>query len=175
MIKIKAVERQVGFGKDEKKKRWFPAIYLSSDVTFEEFIDKVADETTISSADVKAVFDRAGKVLVEQLREGKSVDCGDLGTFRPSLTTKTGTGAETAEGVTMEMIDKLKVIYTPRVRIKDALKKVRMERAERLLDVAFGSKKKPIPGGTTPTPNPGGTTHTPGGTTPTPNPGEGNE
>ncbi|WP_311552536.1 hypothetical protein [Porphyromonas endodontalis] len=57
MIKIKAVERQVGFGKDEKKKRWFPAIYLSSDVTFEEFIDKVADETTISSADVKAVFD----------------------------------------------------------------------------------------------------------------------
>ena len=171
MIKIKAVERQVGFGKDEKKKRWFPAIYLSSDVTFEEFIDKVADETTISSADVKAVFDRAGKVLVEQLREGKSVDCGDLGTFRPSLTTKTGTGAETAEGVTMEMIDKLKVIYTPRVRIKDALKKVRME----LLDVAFGSKKKPIPGGTTPTPNPGGTTPTPGGTTPTPNPGEGNE
>ncbi|EEN82882.1 HU family DNA-binding protein [Porphyromonas endodontalis] len=123
MIKIKAVERQVGFGKDEKKKRWFPAIYLSSDVTFEEFIDKVADETTISSADVKAVFDRAGKVLVEQLREGKSVDCGDLGTFRPSLTTKTGTGAETAEGVTMEMIDKLKVIYTPRVRVKDALKK----------------------------------------------------
>lgn len=75
----------------------------------------------------------------------------------------------------MEMIDKLKVIYTPRVRIKDALKKVRMERAERLLDVAFGSKKKPIPGGTTPTPNPGGTTPTPGGTTPTPNPGEGNE
>ena len=148
---------------------------IGRDVTFEEFIDKVADETTISSADVKAVFDRAGKVLVEQLREGKSVDCGDLGTFRPSLTTKTGTGAETAEGVTMEMIDKLKVIYTPRVRIKDALKKVRMERAERLLDVAFGSKKKPIPGGTTPTPNPGGTTPTPGGTTPTPNPGEGNE
>ena len=170
MIKIKAVERQVGFGKDEKKKRWFPAIYLSSDVTFEEFIDKVADETTISSADVKAVFDRAGKVLVEQLREGKSVDCGDLGTFRPSLTTKTGTGAETAEGVTMEMIDKLKVIYTPRVRVKDALKKVRLER---LLDVAFGSKKKPTPGGTIPTP--GGTTPNPGGTTPTPNPGEGNE
>jgi len=47
MIKIKAVERQVGFGKDEKKKRWFPAIYLSSDVTFEEFIDKVADETVV--------------------------------------------------------------------------------------------------------------------------------
>ena len=30
-----------------------------SDVKFEDFIELVADETTVSSADVKAVFDRS--------------------------------------------------------------------------------------------------------------------
>ena len=55
MIKIKAVERKAGFGKTSKT-LWYPAIHLQSDVTFEEFIELVADETTVSSADIKAVF-----------------------------------------------------------------------------------------------------------------------
>ena len=85
MIKIKAIERKAGFGKTSKK-LWYPAIHLHSDVQFEEFIELVSDETTVSSADVKAVFDRAAKVLIRLLQDGKSVDCGDMGTFRPSIT-----------------------------------------------------------------------------------------
>ena len=68
MIKIKAVERKAGFGKTSKT-LWYPAIHLQSDVTFEEFIELVADETTVSSADIKAVFDRAAKVLIRLLQD----------------------------------------------------------------------------------------------------------
>ena len=152
MIKIKAVERKIGFSKTGKN-LWYPAIHLHSDVKFEEFIELVSDETTVSSADVKAVFDRAAKVLIRLLQDGKSVDCGDMGTFRPSITAKTGAG--------VDLVDKAKVIYTPRVKVKTALKGVRLERAERALDVPYksvGKKKKKDPkegGGSTPPENDG--------------------
>ncbi|MDO4707096.1 MAG: HU family DNA-binding protein [Porphyromonadaceae bacterium] len=113
MIKIKAIERKAGFGKTSKT-LWYPAIHLHSDVKFEEFIDLVADETTVSSADVKAVFDRASKVLIRLLQDGKSVDCGDMGTFRPSITARSGSGVDSAEKVGIEHVDKAKVIYTSR-------------------------------------------------------------
>lgn len=142
MIKIKAVERKASFVKGSGKTLWYPAIHLHSDVKFEEFIDLVADETTVSSADVKAVFDRASKVLIRLLQDGKSVDCGDMGTFRPSITAKTGSGVDSADKVGIELVDKAKVIYTPRVKVKTALKGVRMERAERVLDVAYASSGK---------------------------------
>ncbi|WP_052110478.1 HU family DNA-binding protein [Porphyromonas sp. COT-108 OH1349] len=146
MIKIKAIERKAGFGKTNKT-LWYPAIHMHSDVKFEEFIELMADETTISSADIKAVFDRASKVLIRLLQDGKSVDCGDMGTFRPSITAKRGSGVDSAEKVGIELVDKAKVIYTPRVKVKTALKGVRMERAERVLDVVYkpsGKKKSEI-------------------------------
>lgn len=150
MIKIKAVERKASFAKGAGKTLWYPAIHLHSDVKFEEFVDLVADETTVSSADVKAVFDRASKVLIRLLQDGKSVDCGDMGTFRPSITARSGSGVATAEEVGIDMVDKTKVIYTPRVKIKTALKGVRMERAERVLDVAYKASDKPSTGSNKP-------------------------
>ena len=123
MIKIKAAERKIGFNKTGKT-LWYPAIHLHSDVKFEEFIELVADETTVSSADIKAVFDRSAKVLIRLLQGGKSVDCGDMGTFRPSITAKAGMGVDKAEKVGVELVDKAKVIYTPRVKVKTALKGV---------------------------------------------------
>ena len=157
MIKVKAIERKATFAKGGRKTLWYPAIHLHSDVKFEEFIELVSDETTVSSADVKAVFDRAAKVLIRLLQDGKSVDCGDLGIFRPSITAKTGSGVDKAEKVGVELVDKAKVIYTPRVKVKTALKGVRLERAERVLDVPYKSsdkKKKPEGGGGS-TPAPG--------------------
>lgn len=161
MIKIKAVERKATFAKGAKKTLWYPAIHLHSDVKFEEFIELVSDETTVSSADVKAVFDRSAKVLIRLLQDGKSVDCGDLGTFRPSITAKTGTGVDKAEKVGVELVDKTKVIYTPRVKVKTALKGVRLERAEQALDVPYNSASKKKKGsteneGSSPAPDNGG-------------------
>ncbi|SJL27829.1 histidinol-phosphate aminotransferase [Porphyromonas gingivalis] len=115
---------------------------MHSDVKFEEFIELVSDETTVSSADIKAVFDRAAKVLIRLLQDGKSIDCGDMGTYRPSITAKAGSGVDSADKVTVELVDKAKVIYTPRMKVKTALKGVRMERAERVLDVPYASSIK---------------------------------
>lgn len=67
---------------------------------------------------------------------------------------------ESAEKVGIDLVDKAKVIYTPRVKVKTALKGVRLERAERVLDVPYKSsekkkKDKPEGGGSTPAPGSG--------------------
>lgn len=64
-------------------------MHLHSDAKFEEFIELVTDETKVSSADVKAVFDRSTKVLIHLLQEGKGGDCGEMEAFRPSITIRT--------------------------------------------------------------------------------------
>ncbi len=69
-------------------------------------------------------------------------------------------GVDKAEKVGVELVDKAKVIYTPRVKVKTALKGVRMERAERVLDVACKpeekkKKDKPEGGGSTSEPGNG--------------------
>ena len=61
-----------------------------SDVKFEEFIELVTDETKVSSADVKAVFDCSTKVLIHLLQDGKGGDSGEMEAFRPNITIKTG-------------------------------------------------------------------------------------
>ena len=63
------------------------------------FIELVADETTVLSADVKAVIDRSLKVLIRLLQNGKGGDCGDMGSFCPCITAKTGTNVESIENV----------------------------------------------------------------------------
>ena len=65
-----------------------------------------------------------------------------MGTYRPSITAKTGTGVESADKVGVELVDKAKVIYTSRVKVKTALKGVRLERSERALDVPYKSAAK---------------------------------
>ena len=75
-----------------------------------------------------------------------------MGTYRSSNTAKAGSGVDSADKVTVEFVDKAKVIYTPRMKVKTALKGVRMERAERVLDVPYASSVKPNPRTTTNTP-----------------------
>ena len=66
-----------------------------------------------------------------------------MGTYGSSNTTKAGSGVDSADKVTVELVDKAKVIYMPRMKVKTALKGVRMERAERVLDVPYASSVKP--------------------------------
>ena len=65
-----------------------------------------------------------------------------MGTYGSSNTAKAGSGVDSADKVTVELVDKAKVIYMPRMKVKTALKGVRMERAERVLDVPYASSIK---------------------------------
>jgi|GEM_PF-6099864 len=97
-----------------------------SDVKFEWFIELVTDETKVSSADVKAVFDCSTKVLIHLLQDGKGGDCGEMEAFRPSITIKTGRVRGEPEKVGVDLVDKANVIYMPCGKVKTELKFMRL-------------------------------------------------
>ena len=62
-----------------------------------------------------------------------------MGTYGSSNTAKAGSGVDSADKVTVELVDKAKVIYMPRMKVKTALKGVRMESALRVVVFPFSS------------------------------------
>lgn len=94
-IKYKLVERK-DWSKDapEGSTRYYAQPVGGDIVTFEELCESIAEETALTSADVKACFDRCSRLLARHLKEGRSVRLDEIGTFRPTVGS---TGAKTKE------------------------------------------------------------------------------
>ena len=69
--------------------RWYPTIALSSTVTADDVILGIVEKCTLTKVDVKAVLIALEEVIIEQLKNGNSVRFGSLGSFRPTLKTRT--------------------------------------------------------------------------------------
>ena len=69
--------------------RWFPTIALTSTVTADDVIAGIVEKCTLTRVDVKAVLIALEEVIIEQLKMGNSVRFGSLGSFRPSIKTRT--------------------------------------------------------------------------------------
>ena len=90
--------------------------------------DISADIVTLSSlarGDVSNVIDSLVDTVPKYLLMGKSVNLGDLGTFRLSFTSK---GVDTPETSNTNMISGVKVIFTPSSELKSLLKKTSFEK-----------------------------------------------
>ena len=63
-------------------------------VSFDSLCEEVAEQSSLTSGDIKNCMDRLINCLVRHLKEGRSVDCGDLGSFRINIRS---TGADTPD------------------------------------------------------------------------------
>lgn len=84
-IKFRVLTREVRLGKDKGKKMQFAQSITTRKITFKRFCEEIADGSTVSTADVKAVLDRMVTVLRRHMEDGEAVDCGELGTFTPTF------------------------------------------------------------------------------------------
>ena len=57
-------------------------------VTFHSLCKRIAEESALTSADVKGILDRLVNILSEELPNGKTVRIGELGSFRLSFGSK---------------------------------------------------------------------------------------
>ena len=78
-------------------------------LTLNSVIEIISLRTTIASADVKAVLDSLQSVTLRMVKEGHSVRLGDLGSFRPTLTSKP---ADSPDMVTTNKIKSVRVRFT---------------------------------------------------------------
>jgi predicted histone-like DNA-binding protein len=78
----------------EGSKLYYPQVINQGRVSFDSLCEEVAEQSSLTSGDIKNCMDRLINCLVRHLKEGRSVDCGDLGSFRINIRS---TGADTPE------------------------------------------------------------------------------
>lgn len=65
-----------------------PALIHVKPVTLDDVSREIAEECTVTSADVKAVLDRLQLAIIRHLLQGHSVRLGDMGSFHLRLWSK---------------------------------------------------------------------------------------
>ena len=80
---VQRKDRSEGAGPDAKL--YYPQMVFQGRVSFEDLCEQVAEESALTSAEVKACMDRIVRIVARNLKEGRSVDCGDLGSFKMNL------------------------------------------------------------------------------------------
>lgn len=115
MIQYKVVKRKKP---NTDKVIYHPAIAGVSVVSNQKIIERIEKKCTLASSDIKAVLDALEVELIDALRDGDAVRFGDLGSFRPTIHTKS---KDAEKDVSAGDILKVRVVFTPTLRVKQAL------------------------------------------------------
>ena len=121
-LKVKAVERNIKFTKDENDPGVWryvmqPELYIA--LSQAKVIKEAALRSGVSQGVMKACWDAAGEVIKAWATEGHSVALPGLGTMRFGLRSK---AVEKVEDVKTGLIETRRIIFTPDVDLKDELK-----------------------------------------------------
>ena len=96
-------------------KKYYASAQVRETVDFEELIEEIAQLSTVNGADVSAVLRGMLEVIPKLLSRGHSIQVGNFGYFRISLSSE---GSETEEEVSPTNIRRRKVIFTPGKKLK---------------------------------------------------------
>jgi len=118
-LKYKLVQRK-DFSKDAPKdgKKYYASIVSNGTVSTDELCESIAEETALTSADAKSFMDRLPRILARHLREGRNVQVGELGSFRPTLGSR---GADTkGDFNAATMMKRPGIMFTPGRKLQEA-------------------------------------------------------
>ena len=109
------------FFKKEKKAvndKWYPrTVTVGRPVEMEDVCKRIAEMSTVSEPDSKAVLSALGKVLGDLMNTGRTVHLEGLGFFYYSCLS-TGQGKDTKEEVTEKCIVGTRVQFLPERRVR---------------------------------------------------------
>mgnify|MGYP001020157920 FL=1 len=113
----------MGFYKKTKMKvngKWYPkSVLVMSSVTTEQVAKRIATESTVSPADVRAVLTALGGVMGDYMSQGRSVKLDGIGSFYfTAVTTKNG--VDKPEEVNATLIRGVRVRFIPETRYRGA-------------------------------------------------------
>lgn len=116
MLTYKVVERQNAL---TKQLQYYAQVSPVTPVTLDQIVELIEKRSTVTSADVKAVLDALQFEVRNALVDGKSVRLGDLGSFRPTLSSRS---ALSADAFLPANIKGVRVRYVPSAALKSDLK-----------------------------------------------------
>lgn len=102
-------------GGDQK---YYASPIYSGDTTIKELGSRLSAQSAITKADAIAVVTGLIDLIAADLKDGKIVRLGDLGSFKISLSSN---GEDTVEQVTSKSIKSSKVLFRPAKDFQDSL------------------------------------------------------
>ncbi len=98
--------------------KWYPkSVLVGSAVTTEQVSKRVAAESTVSPADVRAVLTALGGVMGDYMAQGRSVKLDGIGSFYFTATANKN-GVDTEKEVTAALINGVRVRFLPETRYR---------------------------------------------------------
>jgi predicted histone-like DNA-binding protein len=99
--------------------KYYASINTSGEVDIDKLTRDIEKISTVSGADIRAVLYALVDVAIDELRDGKIVRLGDLGSLRMSLKSF---GYDTPSEVNASAIKGTRVLFTPGKKIKEMQK-----------------------------------------------------
>ena len=102
-------------------KKFYARAVSAGMVDLEELAEFVADQSTISEADIYGVLRAVEKTVVREMLKGRSIRLGEIGIISLSLRSE---GMETAEEVTASSIKSARTVFKPGKRLRQMLRRL---------------------------------------------------
>ena len=98
--------------------KWYPkSVLIGSAITTEQVAKRLAAESTVSPADVRAVLTALGGVMGDYMAQGRSVKLDGIGSFYFTAATNKN-GVDTEKEVTAALINGVRVRVIPETRFR---------------------------------------------------------
>ena len=98
--------------------KWYPkSVLVGSAITTEQVAKRLAAESTVSPADVRAVLTALGGVMGDYMAQGRSVKLDGIGSFYFTASTNKN-GVATEKEVTAKLINGVRVRLIPETRFR---------------------------------------------------------
>lgn len=101
----------------EDAKLWYARAATADHMTFDELCDYIAESSTVTTADVKAVLDRMAWAISKNLQAGRIIEMGELGNFRMTIGSS---GVKDKEDFTASLIKKPRIKFHAGKRLQQA-------------------------------------------------------
>ncbi|TVL97157.1 MAG: DNA-binding protein [Candidatus Brocadia sp. WS118] len=106
--------------------RYYPRTKSSGVIEVRQLMERIAEMSTLSSADIVIVLEALLQVIPQYIAEGKIVRLGALGSFRLSLQ---GEGVDTPETLSAKHIKSHRILFRPGREFRKALKTIQYRKA----------------------------------------------
>lgn len=106
--------------------KFYAAIAKNGSSDFETLAEMISEQSALSATDCLAVLNILEVNIERELRQGRIVRLGKLGSFQISISSS---GVNTEGAVTSEAITKARVIFRPSIRLRNMLKNLSFNRA----------------------------------------------
>jgi predicted histone-like DNA-binding protein len=99
---------------------WYPrSVLVGSPITTDQMAKRIAQQSTVAPADVKAVLSSLSGVMGEYMALGRSVKLDGIGSFYFSANSQ-GNGAESEKKCSTNQINGVKVVFIPETTYRRA-------------------------------------------------------